>query len=230
MGNPTDIFKSLRGIPSFLSPTPVGSSYGVEAQVRPASANGAVQTVNGSTGHNYLVEDLVESIVSPPETIPYQASGGDSERREYEGGEGLLIEAQGNGYVIAWSAEVLASDFLDIVGRLVDARPVLEDVTGKRRKKSLSKARAMVADNEEIDAIQIDAHDEIFRWTSRDPYARERSDLTRVTLASLALDPGRVMGLIAVTATPNIKGDLAGIAASIGHLTHMHVTASSAAA
>jgi hypothetical protein len=180
--------------------------------------------------------------MSPLETIPYRASGGDSERRTYDGGEGLTIESQDDGYVLAWSAEAHAQDFLRIVSQLVDAAaetelslpPELparadetlatdEPVEGDEHRTvvSLADALTVVADHPEIEAIEVNADDETFMWTMTDPYARERHDLTRVLLAfSVLHDPARITQLIGDTGARRVKGDLAGITASVMHLAH----------
>jgi hypothetical protein len=191
-----------------------------------------VERINGHDGRN----GDGRALVSPLETIPYRASGGDSERRTYADGEGVTIESQDGGYVLAWSAQAQAPDFLKIVGQLVgasvEAELSLPAEQGDERQvtAALSDALTAVADHPEIEAIEVNAEDETFRWTVTDPYARERHDLTRVILAFSVLDdPAQVVRLIAETGAPHIKSDLAGIIASVGHLTDT-TTASSAAA
>jgi hypothetical protein len=210
---------------------------GVQSQDEARGGGASIKSVNGhaGNGNGQLVNGngagpIVSSLEKGPlEKVPYQASGGDSERRLYEGGEGIIIESQDNGYVLAWSAEAQAPAFLRAVSKLVNgsAKVKIED---RRRTKSLAKALRVVTDHPETDVIEVDADDETFRWTMYDPYADERRDLARVTLAFSVLDPERVQGLIAETGAPHIKGDLADIVASIGHLTHTHLTTSSAAA
>lgn len=181
--------------------------------------------------------------MSPLQTIAYQASGGDSERRSYAGGEGLTIESQDEGYVLAWSARTHAQDFLRIVSQLVDVStetelslpPVPTDKTVAYEKEyqepahrtvfSLADALSVVADHPEVEAIEIHADDETFVWTATDPYARERRDLTRVMLAFSALNEGQIVRLLEDTGAPHIRNDLAGIVASAAHLTHSDLSA-----
>jgi hypothetical protein len=181
--------------------------------------------------------------VSPVQTIAYRASGGDSERRSYASGEGLTIESQDDGYVLAWSAETRAQDFLRIVSRLVDdsaetelllppefAAPTDETAASNEDRDQeppayrallpLAEALTVAAGHPEVEAIEVNADDETFMWTMTDPYARERHDLTRVLMAFSVLNPSRVEQLIEDTGAPHVKNDLASIIASAEYLTH----------
>lgn len=218
MGTSPDIFRSLRQLSSSAAVAAQDETSGASVSV----VDAVVHAGNGRTA------------VRPLETISYQASGGDSERRNYADGEGVTIESQDGGYVLAWSAQTQAPDFLRIVGRLVDTSVEAElslPAAGDERRVTtpLFKALTVVADHPKIEAIEVNADDETFRWTMTDPYAHERIDLTRVILAYSALDLTQIVRLIAETGAPHIKGDLAGIAASVGHLTDT-ATASPAAA
>jgi hypothetical protein len=242
VGTATDIFKSLRGVTSFLDFTSVGifyvgNPYGGNSFVledKASSTSIEVEAQDGGAGTGVAVcgerngDGWAEPTVSPIKTIPYQAPGRDSERREYADGEAVTIDSEAKVCVLAWSAEIGAPDFLRFVGQLVNASSVkLEYGVERPRRRALSKALKMVAGRPEVDAIQVDVGDDSFMWSSTDIWALDRQDLRRVSMAFSALDPARVEGLIAETAATEIKGDLAGIIASVDHLTH---TASPAAA
>ncbi len=159
--------------------------------------------------------------MSSVETILYQASGGDSERRSYEGGEGLTIESQDEGYVLAWSAVAHAGEFMRVVSELVAASAVTELLprTNGRASVSLAEAVDAVASHPEVKVIEVNSDDETFVWTATGPNARGRPDLSCVAIAFSALDPVRVKQFITDTATPQIKGDLTHILESAERLT-----------
>jgi hypothetical protein len=165
--------------------------------------------------------------VSPDKVIPYEASGGSSERRAYKDEEGLTIESQKDGYVLAWSAETPARGFMEAVSKLVDASAATELLprTNGRVSIPLAEAIAAVAKHPDTKVIEVTSDDESFVWTATDPSARSRHNLTRVAVAFSALDSARVEKFISDTAAPQIKDDLDGIIESAERLTHSTPTA-----
>jgi hypothetical protein len=226
VGTSTDILRSLRHARPLSSPATVKGQDETEG----ASISVVDALVHAGNGR---------TVVSPLKTISYRASGGDSERRTYADDEGVTIESQDGGYVLAWSAQAQAPDFLKIVSQLVDTSvevqlslPADEKAApGVERQitTSLSTALTVIADHPEIEAIEVTAVDETFGWTANDPYAHQRHELTRVILAFSVLDPTQLVRLLTETGAPHIKDDLAGIAASVVHLTDTTTTSSAVA-
>lgn len=159
--------------------------------------------------------------MSAMDTITYRASGGASERRLYKDGEGLTIESQDAGFVLAWSSLTHAHEFLDAVSRFVEttADTEISPQSNGRAAIPLAEAMAEIALHPDVEAIQVESKDETFLWTATDPTAGDRLDLSRVVLAFSALDHALVRYFISRTAAPEVKSDLRGIMRSAEHVT-----------
>jgi hypothetical protein len=157
---------------------------------------------------------------------PYRASGGESELRTYGAGERLQIEAQEDGYVVAWSAEADASTFMRAVGHLIDASAETElsppHMNG-RKSVSFVEADAAVASNpDNFRFIVVESADSNFSWSVVNPAtpAAKRDAPGQVVVAFRAFDEACVVGLIEKTATPHVRSDVRGIVESAERLTH----------
>jgi hypothetical protein len=164
--------------------------------------------------------------MGPRATTPYRASGGDSELRSYDAGEGLTIESQlGGSYALAWSARVSPSDFLQVVGSLVDASAdtELSPPTNGRPSIPLREATAIVqAKPEQFHFIAVDAPSDSFTWEAINPSAKaeEYPELPgEVGIAFSALNRTWVRQLITATATRHVCEDIEDILASAERLT-----------
>jgi hypothetical protein len=164
--------------------------------------------------------------VSVNKTTPYEASGGASELRWYDDGEGLTIESQEGGeYVLAWSAAVPASKFLRAVSALVDnaASTELSPSTNGHHAIPFSEAVEIVAAHpDEVKFIAVDDIDDSFTWEATNPDGApgEYPDVPgEVGIMFSALNRTWIKQLIETTATPHVRKDIDGILDSAQRLT-----------
>jgi hypothetical protein len=164
--------------------------------------------------------------VKPPvATKRYEASGGDSELRTYGGGEKLLIEAQEDGFVVAWSATADASKFMRAVRSLIEvaAEAELTPPLNGRPVIPFTKADAAVTSSPgDFRFITVEAEDDSFIWSAVNPNTPfDGPDAPgQVAFAFSSLNRTWVAQLIEATATEQVQADIVGILESTERLTH----------
>jgi hypothetical protein len=163
--------------------------------------------------------------VSAAKTIEYgEKSGRPSELRAYEAGEGLTIEAQEDGYVLAWSAHIPADTFMEAVKTLVDASAEAELSPSPNGRHALPFAEALAIVGQqasEFSFITVATADESFSWEAADPGAKGPYPQApgEVGIMFSALNRIAVERMIETTATPHVLEDISGILDSAQHLT-----------
>jgi hypothetical protein len=157
---------------------------------------------------------------------PYDASGGASMLRSYEQGEGTTIESQkGGSYVVAWSAHVPASAFLETIASWVDPSAETELTPAANGRPTIPFKEAMEiveAQPSRFRFIAIDDADEHFTWQAANPDG-ETGDYPEVPgevgIVFSDLNTTWIRQLIEATATPLVRLDLKGILESAESLT-----------
>jgi hypothetical protein len=168
--------------------------------------------------------------VTPPKIAAYGGPTRPSELRSYEAGEGLTLETQDDGYVVAWSAHVTAEEFMRAVQSLVaKATAEVSPLTNGHGGIPLDQAMTIVAEHpQEATFIKVAADDESFSWEAADPSAKGPYPEVpgEVGVMFSALNNQLVERMIESTATPHVQEDIAGILDSAQHLTRSTPTAS----
>jgi hypothetical protein len=153
--------------------------------------------------------------VKAPKIAAYGGSKRPSELRSYEEGEGLTIETQDEGYVVAWSAHVPAETFMRAVQSLVaQATAEVSPWTNGHGNISLHEAAAIVTDHpHEVTFIRVAADDKSFSWEPADPSAKGSYPAVpgEVGIMFSALNNTVVERMIEITATPHVQEDISGI-------------------
>lgn len=164
--------------------------------------------------------------VRPRKTTEYEGSGGKSEVRWYDEGEGLTIESQRDGgYVLAWSAAVPPETFLRAVGDLVTQAATTELSPRRNGYHAIPFSEAVTlvdADPDCVRFIAIDDAEDSFTWEAadRDPKPGEYPDVPgEVGIIFSHLNRAWIERLILTTATPHVREDIDGILASAQRLT-----------
>jgi hypothetical protein len=211
------------------------NAHVVEAQDEHAGAgaaahvNGAAVKVNGHTdgpkvnGH----DALAEVVVSPLDTIPYQASGGDSEHREYEQGEGLTIEKHLRSFSVLWTArEPSPAKFMHRLGALVlvssKGRVIVGPSEGARH--PFAEVVADLDDGSlDVDFIHADFPEAAVTWQAVNGNAAQhptaKSEIGIIWTKRSKFRPELLRALIDATATKHVADDVEGIIESTEQLT-----------
>lgn len=162
-----------------------------------------------------------------PRTKSYNASGGKSELRSYDAGEGATIELHEGGSVfVGWSTRIHAADFMVQMKLLLDEMPAqtqLAPALNGRRTIPFTEAQDAVDQTpERFNFIAIDTPDDSFTWEAVDPAAKASQYPEapgEVGIVFSAFKQSIVQALIESTATPHVQDDVSGILSSAQRLT-----------